>query len=421
MVKLAIKGGPRTVPEGSIKPQPWITEEEKKAVLKAVETPRPQSFEIVKEVAAEWARYVNVKHCLLTSSGTAALHMAVAAAGVEPGDEVITSAFTYHASASCILHHNGVPVFVDIDSNTLNINPDKIEEKITDRTKAIIPVHLHGIPADMEKINAIAKKHDLVVIEDASHAHGAEYKGKKAGALGDMAGFSLQSNKVITSHGGGIFTTDSDEYAEKAIGARGMGWSYLMSPLSAAFLDGQIKNIEENLAIRRKNCEYLTSHLNKIDGVRPVKVPPEAKSAWWLYPVRFTPQDLDVNLSPRKFRIAMEEILNAEGVPIRQWQRMPTPLDNRFRLKHGYGKGCPWSCPHASAKGVEYRAQDYPETLKVLDDYSTISGIWPPNGLELMEYYIAAFEKAFENLDAVIELASKIEDQKFKVPVIYGV
>ena len=408
--KLAINGGPRTVPEGLDKPHVWLTDEERKAVIEAVENARHEGWG-VGEVAAEWARYVGAKYCRLTSSGSAALHMAVAAAGVEPGDEVITSAFTWHSSASCVLQHNGIPVFADIDPKTLNVDPKKIEEKITKNTKAIIPVHLHGIPADMDEINAIATKYDLAVIEDASHAHGAEYKGKKVGALSDMAGFSLQTNKIITGHGGGIFTTSSDEYMQKAQGARGMGWTYKMSALSAAFVKGQIKNIDKNIAVRRKNCECLTRHLNKIDGVQPIEAPPDRTHAYWLYPIRFTPSELDTAISPRKFRIAMEKSLNAEGVSTGQWQRVPTPFESRFLLKEGYGKGCPWSCPFYTNRiepfyiTMEYRREDYPETLKALDEYSTIRNIWPPNDIALMEYYIAAFEKILGNSDAVIELA----------------
>jgi len=413
--KLAINGGSKTVPEGLAKPQPWVTDEERKSVIKAVDTPRPQTFEIVKEAEAEWTRYTGVKHCLMTNSGTTALHIAIAATEVGPGEEVITSAFTWHASALCVVHHNGVPVFIDIDPKTLNLDPKKIEEKITDRTKAIEPVHLHGLPADMDEINAIAKKYGLVVIEDVSHAHGAEYKGNKAGALGDMGGASLQSNKVITSHGGGIFTTNSDEYMEKARAIRDR-YAHLMSPLAAAFVIGQIRNMDRNLEIRRRNCEYLTRHLRKIDGVKPIEVPADRRSAYWLYPIIFKPEEVDIKIAPRKFRMAAEQALVAEGAGVGQWQRTPTHSFDYLKSKNAYGKGCPWSCPFYTARiepfytPLEYRDTDYPETLRALEVYSTVRDFWPPNGIELMAYYVDAFEKVFDNLDAVIEIADKIMD-----------
>ncbi|RKX68282.1 DegT/DnrJ/EryC1/StrS family aminotransferase, partial [candidate division WOR-3 bacterium] len=164
--ELAIKGGERVVPAGMIKKWPWITEEDKKAILEALDRGILWGVNApnVKALEEGWAEYVGTKYCLTANSGTAALHMAVAAVGIEPGDEVITSAYTFLASASCILHQLGIPVFVDIDPDTLNIDPRKIEERITEKTRAIIPVHLHGLPADMDPINELAKKHNLAVI-----------------------------------------------------------------------------------------------------------------------------------------------------------------------------------------------------------------------------------------------------------------
>ena len=138
--------------------------------------------------------------------------MSLAAAGIGPGDEVIVPAYTFLASASCVLHANAVPIFVDIDERTYTIDSGKIEEKINERTKAIIPVHLHGLPADMDEIMAIAKKHNLIVIEDACQAHGAEYKGKKAGSFGEFGAFSQNSSKNLCGGEGGFFVTDDNTY-----------------------------------------------------------------------------------------------------------------------------------------------------------------------------------------------------------------
>jgi dTDP-4-amino-4,6-dideoxygalactose transaminase len=163
----------------------------------------------------EWAAYVGSKRCLTTCSGTAALHMALAATGVGPGDEVITSAFTFLASASCALHQNAIPVFVDIDPRTYCMDPDLLEAAITERTRAVIPVHIQGLPADLDPILQIARRHGLRVIEDACQAHGAVYKGRKVGTFGDVGTFSLNNYKNLCGGEGGFFVTDSDELLEK--------------------------------------------------------------------------------------------------------------------------------------------------------------------------------------------------------------
>ena len=174
---LAIDGGSRTVAEGMIKPWPWLADEDRKAAMDAFDESTPWTYPFPQAAALEkdWAEHVGMKYCLATNSGTAALHMAVAACGVGPGDEVIVPAFTFLASASCVLHSNGIPIFVDVDPESCNIAPAKIEAAITDRTRAIVAVDLHGLPADYDAIYAIARKHDLVVIEDGAQAHGAVY------------------------------------------------------------------------------------------------------------------------------------------------------------------------------------------------------------------------------------------------------
>jgi dTDP-4-amino-4,6-dideoxygalactose transaminase len=436
--KLAIEGGERTIPEGLIKPWPIITDEDKKAVLDVLSSGQdltgagmgggvlwglgPQMLALEKE----WAQYIGSKHCIVTNSGTAALHIAVAAAGVGPGDEVITSAFTFLASASCVLHHNGVPVFVDINPKTLTIYPEKIEEKITKRTRAIVPVHIHGLPAEMDEINRIARKYDLVVIEDCCQAHGAEYRGRKVGSLGDMAAFSLNGSKNLQAGEGGLFNTDREDYRELASKVRSfgeaikrgeprkynatiMGWQYRPHELTCALARSQLKHLDEWNDVRIKNCEYLTDQLSKIDGIQPPYVPPYMKSVYWAYVVRFRPADLDIKLHPRKFRLAIERALNAEGVPVGQWQTMPVPAQSIFQFQVGYGKGCPWTCPFGDRPSeYVYRGEDYPETVKLIDDSTRIQGVWPPNDVELMGLCAEATRKVFDNLGPVTELARRL-------------
>jgi dTDP-4-amino-4,6-dideoxygalactose transaminase len=218
MANLAINGGEKTVPDGILTPWPIITDEDKKMVMECMESGiftgpyGPQ----VRGAETEFAEYLGVKHVLMVNSGTAALHMAVAVAGIGPGDEVIVPSFTFLATALAVLHNNAVPVFVDIEPRAFMLDPSKIEGRITSRTKAIIPVHLHGQCADMDAINEIAKKHNLIVIEDTAQAHGAKYKGKLAGTLGDMSIFSVQASKNLASGEGGFFVTNNDEMANFA-------------------------------------------------------------------------------------------------------------------------------------------------------------------------------------------------------------
>ncbi|RKY77232.1 DegT/DnrJ/EryC1/StrS family aminotransferase [candidate division KSB1 bacterium] len=430
--KLAIKGGERVVPAGMIKKWPWITEEDKKAILEALDRGILWGVNApnVKALEEGWAEYVGTKYCLTANSGTAALHMAVAAVGIEPGDEVITSAYTFLASASCILHQLGIPVFVDIDPDTLNIDPRKIEERITEKTRAIIPVHLHGLPADMDPINELAKKHNLAVIEDTSQSQGAVYKGKKVGSLSDIGAGSIQCTKVFASGGeGGLFTTNSAEYIEKAklvrlfgeeeiepgrpreYNALTMGWNYRMSELIAAFAYSQFKRFDKLVALRQKNCEHLSRRLSEIPGVEPPFIPEHSTHVYFLYPIKFKPEQLNIDIDVTAFVDTVQKVLEAEGVPVTKWQKMPVPAQSLFQEKRGFGKGYPWSCKEAR-KNIAYVPEEYPVTLDVISRTLFLGheggGLTPPNGTELAGLYADAFEKVLiDNRDEIIAMAQQ--------------
>jgi perosamine synthetase len=422
MNPLALDGGERTVPEGALKPWPPIDARDREAVLRVFDNQilcgggAPETVALQKE----WAEYIGRKHCLATNSGTAALHMALAAAQVGIGDEVIVPAYTFLASASCILHANAIPIFVDIDERTFNIDVNKIEEKITERTKAIIPVHLHGLPADMDEILAIAKKHDLIVIEDACQAHGAEYKGKKVGSFGAFGAFSLNSSKNLCGGEGGFFVTDDDTYLMRGdmlrmfgdeiddetqlrvYNASILGYMYRTQELPAAFARAQLQRLDENNAIRHENCAMLTEVLSDYEWVATPYVPPDRTHVWWMYIVRFDPKKADVDLSPIEFRVALEKALHMEGVAVGQWQIMPVPAQDLFQTKLGHGKGFPWKNNPLYDKEVTYRGEDYPVATALCEDYTAIIGTNPPNGGELMEMYAEAFRKVFGDLDTVV-------------------
>ena len=423
MKKLAIDGGERAVPEGAIKPWPPIDDRDRQAVLRVFDNQivcgggAPETVALQKE----WAEYIGRKHCLATNSGTAALHMALAAAQVGLGDEVLVPAYTFLASASCILHANAIPIFVDIDEQTYNIDVTKIEEKITDKTKAIIPVHLHGLPADMEEIMAIADKHNLTVIEDCAQAHGAEYKGKKVGTFGQLAAFSLNSSKNLCGGEGGFFMTDDgaymmrgdmlrmfgdeidDETQLRVYNASILGYMFRTQELPAAFARAQLERLDENNAIRQKNCAMLTEVLSDYPWVTTPYVPEDRTHVYWMYIVRFDPEKAGVDLSPREFRVALEKALHMEGVAVGQWQIMPVPAQDLFQTKLGHGKGFPWKNNPLYDREVTYRGEDYPVATALCEDYTAIIGTNPPNGSELMEMYAEALRKVCGDLDTVVK------------------
>src|SRR6185437_11694218 len=203
--ELALFGGPRTVAANGVAAWPNVTEQDKAAVMRVLER-GVLWVAAAPEVAAlerEWAAYTGSRYCLATNSGTAALHMAVAAAGVEPGDEVITTPLSWTSTATCILHHNAIPIFADIAPLTFNIDPQRIAERISPRTRAILPVHLYGLAADMDPILALAERHRLKVIEDCCQAHAARYRGRTVGALGHLGASSFNGNKNLPGGEGG--------------------------------------------------------------------------------------------------------------------------------------------------------------------------------------------------------------------------
>jgi perosamine synthetase len=254
--------------------KPQIGEEEKKAVLEVLDSGMIAQGPRVKAFEEAFAAMCGVSHAIATTSGTTALHVSLLAAGIGKGDEVITSPFTFIASANSILYTGARPVFVDIDPVTFNIDPELIEAAITSRTKAILPVHLYGLCCDMDPILAIAEKHHLQVIEDVCQSHGAMYKGKRAGSFG-IGAFSFYPTKNMTSAEGGMITTDDAVMDEKCrvIRQHGMrrryyhdelGFNFRMTDVHAAIGLEQLKKLENRNDQRRANARFLSTHLKGV-------------------------------------------------------------------------------------------------------------------------------------------------------------
>lgn len=274
--------------------KPFIGKEEKAAVLAVLESGYLVQGPRAAELEKRFAELCQTKHAIATSSGTTALHVALLAHEIGPGDEVITTPFTFIASVNAILYAGAKPVLVDVQEDTFNIDPELIEQAITPRTKAIVPVHLFGYPCDMDAIMDIAGRHGLIVIEDAAQAIGAKYKGRPVGGFG-TACFSLYATKNVMAGEGGMITTNDDAAAERArmIRSHGMkrryhhdmmGYNFRISDLHAAIALAQMDRLETFTARRRENAAYLSAHLQ---GVRVPVVEPGVDHVWHQYTVRY--------------------------------------------------------------------------------------------------------------------------------------
>jgi perosamine synthetase len=285
---------------------PEIGEEEIEAVVKVMRrgplTNALGAGPAVTKFEENYAKFAGVKHAVAVNSGTAALHSAIVAAGVKPGDEVILPSFTFVATAEAVVMAGGKPVFTDIDPETYNISPVEIEKNVTKQTKAVVPVDLYGFSADAKPIKDIASEHHLAVVEDAAQAHGATYAGKPAGVFSNAACWSLYASKNITTGEGGVVTTDSDEVAEtlRLIRTHGekakyasimLGHNYRMAEIQAAIGLVQLEKLPAFLAKRRKNAQRLTEILAKTERLQLPKETKDRMHSWYLYTVRLRDGD----------------------------------------------------------------------------------------------------------------------------------
>jgi dTDP-4-amino-4,6-dideoxygalactose transaminase len=284
------------------------------------------SGEQVPQFEKAYAELLGAKRCLATASGTTALIVGMHVLDVDAGDEVIVSPFTFIASYNAILLHKALPVLADTDPATLTIDPASIESRITERTRAIMPVHIYGMPCDMDPIVAVAKKHRVAVIEDACQAWLADYKGKKCGTIGDLGCFSFQNSKHLPSGEGGAITSHSDDLIDRAGsfhdcgrpygGFKGKGpnftrgGNFRMQHVQAAMLLQQFDKLREDTARRRSNADRLTAAMKEVPGIQPARLPGNSQAVWHLYPFRYDAEKFQ-GLPREKFIRAMR----AEGIP----------------------------------------------------------------------------------------------------------
>lgn len=284
---------------------PSTTRKEIRWVNKALKENRISSTGgFVELFEKEFAKKIGTKYCVVVNSGFSALFLTLCALGIEKGDEVIVPDFTMVATTNAVVSTGATPIFVDAEWNTCNIDSDLIEEKITSRTKAIIPVHLYGHPCQMDKILEIADKYNLYVVEDAAESHGAMFKGKITGSLGVAGCFSFYANKIITTGEGGAITTNEEWLADeiKKLRAyyftpgthfwhRKMAWNFRMSSLEAAYGLGQLERWDELIEKRRKNAQYYSEHLQGIGDIQLPIEKEECKNVYWMYLIRTSWRD----------------------------------------------------------------------------------------------------------------------------------
>jgi dTDP-4-amino-4,6-dideoxygalactose transaminase len=308
--------------------KPIIGQEEIEAVKRVLESGMLAEGNVSRELEKLYAEYIGTKFATVTSNGTAALSTALEAMDIQPGDEVITSPFTFIASANSIAMVGAIPVFVDIKPDTYNIDPDLIEDAITDKTRAIMPVHIFGMPADMKPIMDIADSHDLQVIEDACQAHGAEVDGKKVGALGHVATFSFYATKNMMTGEGGMITTDNEELYDEILmvknhgrGKQGgyshfrIGYNNRMMDLVSAIGIEQIKRLPEAVKERRSNAREYDDFFVEFESIKPQVEDEGLKSSYHLYAPRL--------YSDRMNRDEIVTALRNEGVGSRAVYALP--------------------------------------------------------------------------------------------------
>ena len=397
---------------------PEITKEDEDLVLASLRQDKHAFGPHAEMLQEEFAAWNGNRFCMATNSGTAALHMCVAACDIGPGDEVITTALSWTSSASCILHHNAIPIFVDVDWASMLLDPTAIEAAITPKTKGILVVHYWGIACDMDPIVEIARRHNLAVIEDACQAHGATYKGRKVGTIGDVAGFSLNQNKNFCAGEGGFFVTNDEGRFKKGKAVTsfsdmrppeagrdyhdyGLGWMYRTSDLAAAFALSQLRKLDRTNGQALENWTRLYQHLAGLPHLVPSFASEERPTNGYAYVLRVAPEYARARGAPlRKVTEGIVAALAAEGirVSIANWL---LPAHAVFQAKNAYGKGYPWSAEH-TRPDISYDLSQYPVAQDCIDTCLwNISNHRPPNGPEQVDAFAAAVRKVFGGLDEV--------------------
>ena len=365
---------------------------------------------MVRRFEAEFAKKFGVPYAISVNSATSGLSAALGSAGIGPGDEVITTCMSFNATATSILLFNSIPVFVDVDCKNYCLDPNEIEKAITPKTKAILVVHLLGNAADMDAIMKIAKRHNLIIIEDCAQSPGTKYKGNYVGTIGDIGVFSFQETKNMTTGEGGMVITKNPLLAKKIRLIRNhgesipdsswdedslvniVGMNFRMTELTAALGVAQLAKLDENNRVRTKNTLFLVDKLKNLSGV---SVP--------VYKSGVVPHVFPLLYDNRVTGVGRQKILaalRAEGIPVGSGYLRLMYENPLFLKKIAYGREqCPWSC-HLYNYKREYKSGDCPIAENILrEKFIWFYHINRPNGIDEMKDVVSAFEKVFENIE----------------------
>ncbi len=373
-----------------------------------------RSIDVIRECETAIARWQGVAECLGVSSGHAALHCALMGLEISTGDEVICSPYTWGASVSCVLHAGAVPVFADVDPVTGLLDPAAAEAAITSRTRAILPVHIYGQPANMTAICAVARRHGLAVIEDGSQAHGALHAGRKVGSFGDAAGFSCMGGKLLaTSEAGYLLTPSKDVYWKACLNTQHMGrmpeggypdelrpfvdslvYTYRMSQLDAVMLTEQLPKLDAEIAGRRLNVQRLREHLAGCASVSFPAYPAGDEPSYHILTMNFEPEHAGVS------RTTWLQAMAAEGVGL--WPYVPAPIPHweRFHWQDYRGPRIFW-IDQLAQSGIDYRQVAVPNAVRKVERAMETGWNYIADEPERMERLAAAFWKVEQNLDAL--------------------
>jgi dTDP-4-amino-4,6-dideoxygalactose transaminase len=373
----------------------------------------------VQALEAEWAKYFGAKHALAVNSCTSGLYCAVGATGVEPGEEIIVSPYTMCASATAPLIFNAIPVFADIENDFYCLDPASVEEKITPRTRAIIVVDIFGLPYDSEAINRIAKKHGLIVIEDAAQAPGAYYKGKYAGTLGDIGVYSLNYHKHIHCGEGGIIVTDNDELAEKmrlirnhaeaVVEGHGIknienliGFNFRLPEIESAITRSQLKKLKGLIEERQRNCTYLADRLVEIPAISSPEIRENCTHSFYTHSFKFDDSSVgfhrDLFIEAVRAELPATKLREGEGPLISVGYVKPLYLQPMFQKKIVYGsKGFPFNNPWCDIK-TSYEKGICPVTERLHEKELFQHELMRPGMTKAdLDDVLSAFSKVWEN------------------------
>ncbi|HEY4014687.1 MAG TPA: aminotransferase class V-fold PLP-dependent enzyme [Polyangiaceae bacterium] len=436
---LALFGAAPVMARGAHRRWPVVGDEERAAVARVLDRGilsgpfAPESRALEEEFAA----FVGAKHCLLTHCGTSALLIGLAGAGVRAGDEVVVPAYSFVATPLAVVQAGAVPVFADVDAAGC-LDPAAFEAAVTPRTRAVMPVHMHGCAADLMRIGEVARRRGLAIVEDAAQAHGATLGGRAVGAIGAAGGFSLQSSKNLGAGEGGLFVTNDDAVAReaaavrnfgqdlaaadeaeydldrpldgtRALDARRVGSMYRGNEMMAAFARAQLRRLPERTARCQANAERLSRALADLPGVTPPLVPSGRTSVHHKYRVHLDPARAGLSLSPQALRGAAARALRAEGLEVVLWQSAPLPAQGVFQRRDP-AEAFPRALDGGTDLAQNYDPARYPRTQALLDGSIVLFSQSCPliaQTDDVVDRYIEAFRRVWHHRDALADWATR--------------